>query len=773
MYTLFKPCEFYQRCQCKRDQGSSLYLADCSELNMTQILKFPNTIVKLTLRINRLEMINDGIFFDNKLLRSLDLSFNRINTLSLSSFIGLEKLKELDLQYNNLSDISFTHQWSVKLQNLVYLNLKGNSYDEYQPDILSLVKLEILKMDFVFKNTTILNRQFGDLKRLKRLDFSGLTGHCSAPFLTPNTFKNVPHVRNISLAKCKLRSLQKGTFNMMKNITFLDLSKNTCLKFQVLENVSADLQFSAIKFLKVNKIHKVFDMNTYLQTTHIMHLHNTSIQELHMDSNRLQHVERGAKKVSTQDVDLFISKRQHVFPRTLHDQFGRTLIPIPYNLKTLILRSSGSKHNITEIDLSNSKLESVDLSNNILTRWIGPLRNLKNLRYLDLSSNLYSNVSTFFFSPDFYMLKELILSNNLLGLALPSDSHGNTFQHLLSLMTLDLSQNRISKIPKLIFKSQRKMEFLDLSDNFIENIDFQLSHLIKLSYLDLRNNFITFLDTHTIVEINFLVDKENNLSINMFENKLVCTCNSKSFIDWMGSASVHIIDKNHYFCQLSTGKRVLMENIPEIYKKLEKDCTSYEKLTYGLVVTILLFMIVLVMGVCYRFRWKLRYLYYMVKIRSRSKISQIDKDKNEYMYDAFVSYADEDQLFVHTQLLQTVEKENNIRLCLHKRNFLPGNDIATNITSAIHNSRKTVVIMTYHDYLKSYWCMFEFNMARMESIYERNNENVLFLVVFEQISACDFPLQVLEVVQSQSYIEFPNDEQGDVVFWRQLVAALE
>ncbi|CAG2209846.1 Toll-like receptor 4 [Mytilus edulis] len=162
----------------------------------------------------------------------------------------------------------------------------------------------------------------------------------------------------------------------------------------------------------------------------------------------------------------------------------------------------------------------------------------------------------------------------------------------------------------------------------------------------------------------------------------------------------------------------------------------------------------------------------MVKIRSRSKVPQIDEDENEYMYDAFVSYADEDRLFVHTQFLQTLEKENGIRLCLHKRNCLPGNDIATNITSAIHNSRKTVVIMTYH-YLKSYCCMFEFNMARMECIYERNNENVLFLVVFEQISARDLPLHILEVVQSQSYIEFPNDEQGDVVFWEQLVKALK
>jgi hypothetical protein len=38
------------------------------------------------------------------------------------------------------------------------------------------------------------------------------------------------------------------------------------------------------------------------------------------------------------------------------------------------------------------------------------------------------------------------------------------------------------------------------------------------------------------------------------------------------------------------------------------------------------------------------------------------------------------------------------------------------LTSAVHNSRKTVVVMS-QNYRQSYWCMFEYNMARMESIY--------------------------------------------------------
>ncbi|VDI02961.1 Hypothetical predicted protein, partial [Mytilus galloprovincialis] len=168
-----------------------------------------------------------------------------------------------------------------------------------------------------------------------------------------------------------------------------------------------------------------------------------------------------------------------------------------------------------------------------------------------------------------------------------------------------------------------------------------------------------------------------------------------------------------------------------------------------------------------RYRWKLRYLYYIVKVKYSSLHSETEEEYS-YMYGAFVSYADEDRIFVHNTLLQKLEVENGIQLCLHKRNFLPGNDIATNITSAIHNSRRTLVIMS-HNFLKSYWCMFEYNMARMESIYERRNENVVFLMFYEQMSPRDLPLNVLEMIQSKSYIEYPNDEYGDTVFWDQCI----
>ncbi|XP_071160919.1 toll-like receptor 4 [Mytilus edulis] len=173
----------------------------------------------------------------------------------------------------------------------------------------------------------------------------------------------------------------------------------------------------------------------------------------------------------------------------------------------------------------------------------------------------------------------------------------------------------------------------------------------------------------------------------------------------------------------------------------------------------------------YRYRWKIRYMYYMTKGKySYQKISP-DDDDGEYSYDAFISYSDDDRSFVLKDCIEKLEKEENFRLCIHQREFMPGQYITVNITNCIHTSRTTVCLIT-RKFLESYYCMFEFNMARMESIYSRNGKTILFLVFYEQILPKELPLVMLELVQKESYIEYPNDEQGNVVFWEKIKVTL-
>lgn len=381
-------------------------------------------------------------------------------------------------------------------------------------------------------------------------------------------------------------------------------------------------------------------------------------------------------------------------------------------------------------------------------------------------------MSHHFFSEDFGRLEELYLQNNILGLVLPYDFRGAILKHLHNLKIINLSQNRIHLLSKDFFKSQLKIERIDLSENTFESIDFDIGHLKSLKYLNLKNNRISYLSASAILQLNSIGILNKNFTIDLSQNNFLCTCETINFVQWLVTTTVGLTGKKNYTCQLSDLTLVSLENIDKLYNTLSKDCMSKIPLIVALVAAVFSVLIIICSGLIYRYRWKLRYAYYMIKIRSHKKMVPVENEGGKsYMYGAFVSYADEDSTFVQKQLLTKLEKENGIILCLHKRNFLPGNDIATNITSAIHNSRRTIIIMS-RNFLKSYWCMFEYNMARMESIYERSHENVLFLVFIDQIKSKELPLHILELVQSQSYIEYPNDEYGDTVFWDQISQVL-
>ncbi|CAC5380972.1 unnamed protein product [Mytilus coruscus] len=820
-------CYFLKKCTCRQNQVTLLFSVDCSGLKIREIPKLPNNIEELSFKENRIQVIPDQAFSDMTKLLKLDLSNNAINVFRNLSFIGLTNLRSLNLQNNKLdATMANLNIHGLKpLENLIHLNIKHNLFENFQPNLTLMVSLRSLEMDFISNDTGIISESFYSMKRLRELELSGLTGNCSVRSLTNESFKYIPQIENLNLSGCRIKHINKGTFQQLKNISVLDISNNTCLKFGVLENVTYDLQFSEIKVLKFNKIHKVFDMNTMLRTSQIKHLNNTSIQEIHGDSNRLQQIEIGAilfmpntlEYVSARDNQFshgpylwdmlrlslktfnvshmftfhtedehpekcsydIVCKKEPITERKMkygmeyNDQtFQATPLPIPPQLTSLNYSSCHLHYSILAYTLTKNNLRNVDLSNNLLTSWIGPIYNVKSLKYLDLSSNFCSNVSHHFFSQDFSSLEELYLQNNILGLVLQYDSKGEVLQNLHNLKTINLSQNKIQRLSKFFFKSQLKIERIDLSENTFESIGFYIGHLKSLKYLNLKNNRISYLSASAILQLDSIGILNKNFTIDLCQNDFLCTCETINFVQWLVSPTVGLIGKKNYTCQLSDLTLVSLENIDELYDTLSKDCMSKIPIIVALVASVSSVLIFICSGLIYRYRWKLRYVYYMIKIRSHKKMVPVKSDDDKsYMYGAFVSYADEDSTFAHKKLLTKLEKENGIILCLHKRNFLPGSDIATNITSAIHNSRRTIIIMS-RNFLKSYWCMFEYNMARMESIYERSNENVLFLIFIDQITSKELPLHILELVQSQSYIEYPNDEYGDTVFWDKITQVL-
>ncbi|KAJ8302375.1 hypothetical protein KUTeg_021362 [Tegillarca granosa] len=147
-----------------------------------------------------------------------------------------------------------------------------------------------------------------------------------------------------------------------------------------------------------------------------------------------------------------------------------------------------------------------------------------------------------------------------------------------------------------------------------------------------------------------------------------------------------------------------------------------------------------------------------------NKCDNLLSDDDNFEFDAFISYANEDRNFVTTELIRHLEDQGGCKLCLHERDFEIGKPIAASIANAVNTSKKTIIILSEH-FLKSDWCIFEFNMARMESLCSRNGRDVVFVILYGHIKMSNVPLEIMELMSTNTYKEYTTDQHGNILFW--------
>ena len=98
----------------------------------------------------------------------------------------------------------------------------------------------------------------------------------------------------LNISACKLKEIHRGFLRNFSNLKYLDISNNTELTLEVLPNVTYDLQFTAIKVLKSTAIQCEYGKGLKLYRRYTHYLRNTSLEELHLSSNRIEVIERFA-----------------------------------------------------------------------------------------------------------------------------------------------------------------------------------------------------------------------------------------------------------------------------------------------------------------------------------------------------------------------------------------------------------------------------------------------------------------------------------------------
>ncbi|XP_072949793.1 protein toll-like, partial [Epargyreus clarus] len=148
-------------------------------------------------------------------------------------------------------------------------------------------------------------------------------------------------------------------------------------------------------------------------------------------------------------------------------------------------------------------------------------------------------------------------------------------------------------------------------------------------------------------------------------------------------------------------------------------------------------------------------------LRSNEEDDEIDEER---IYDVFVSYSHHDEEFVNKLVERLESGPRPRRLCLHYRDWMPGEWIPTQICESVRRSRRTLVVLSAH-FLRSTWARAEFREAHAAALRDARPRLVVLLLEPPPPALLDHELR--SFLNHNTYLRW-----GDPWFWDKLLHAL-
>ncbi|XP_033119189.1 interleukin-18 receptor 1-like isoform X2 [Anneissia japonica] len=177
-----------------------------------------------------------------------------------------------------------------------------------------------------------------------------------------------------------------------------------------------------------------------------------------------------------------------------------------------------------------------------------------------------------------------------------------------------------------------------------------------------------------------------------------------------------------------------------------------------------LFMITIFSVLVYKYRFKIR----MMKVRQN--VYKNTAGGGEKEFDFFIAYKSggDDEDFVVNTLTPKLE-EMGFKVCVHFKHFLPGSSIIDNITESVHNSWKTILVLS-PAFLQSGWCQYEFKTACGNMLKQRVD---ILPIIYEEIrNLPDLDDNIRTLINTITYLNWNGgniDEEQKIQFWKDIM----
>ncbi|XP_010771824.1 toll-like receptor 7 [Notothenia coriiceps] len=749
----------------------------------------------LRLHSNSLKYVSSEWFASTIELRVLDLSSNFLaREIGVTHFPHhLGKLEELDLSFNyELQRYPETLTLSCSfssLKSLRILRLKGFVFQQLKSESIAplkhLTNLEVIDLGTNFIKITNLSILM-ELKSFKIISLSDnkisspSDGQDSVGFsggetqywtpMSPAAQYKSKEVREIHYFRydeyarsCKYKDKELGTVASFVN--------TNCSQFGKTLDVSRNnIFFLHPRFLNLRELRCLNlsgnAMSQSLNGTEFSNLIN--LQYLDFSSNRLDLLYPTAFQELKNLVILDISRNNHYF-----ESEGLThMLNFTKHLKNLkvLLMNHNKISTSTNTELESQSLERLEFIDNRLdmlwrdgdNRYFNYFKKLDNLIVLDISHNNLPFIPQEVFSgfPD--KLSELYIKNNRLK---DKSFYWEKLNLLHSLHVLDLSGNSFTTVPAMLSLCTKSLKKLLLHKNQILKLtpDF-LKGAHNLKYLDLSFNHLQHIE-----KSSFPDDVVNNMDMLLLhKNRFLCSCNATWFITWLNTTTVKI---PRLATEVTCASPGAQRGHPVISVDLLACQHNYLSIMlYTLMTSLVLSFLTLSIS-SHLFLWDVWYIYHFC----RAKLKGYGRLYSQTSaYDAFVIYDKEDTAvteWVLKEMCAHLEEHGDRRLalCLEERDWMPGCPLIDNLSQSIHNSKRTVFVLT-NKYIKSGNFKTAFYMAHQRLMDEKND--VIVLILLEKVPCNSKYLRLRKRLFKRSVLEWPTNPQAQLYFWFSLRSVL-
>ncbi|KAL3888315.1 hypothetical protein ACJMK2_000689 [Sinanodonta woodiana] len=390
-------------------------------------------------------------------------------------------------------------------------------------------------------------------------------------------------------------------------------------------------------------------------------------------------------------------------------------------LETINLASNNIEYISPNILSMLPSLKIIDLSNNRLMK----MQDLYEFSNMFSQNNdleiVYSRYNHLTFVPS-----DLFLSNSKIQIIDLSENELTYFNINLhkaeNLKLINLARNRLRSLPVSFlvqFESIRWKQKTEINQrSYATNVLFKQFHDKSLIGKMYRYGYnaseeIQFDESHYIIPQYVMID--------ILENQFVCDCDTLAFMEWILLKNIDIINKTVLSCKYSNNQKLLSN---ELFQNVQTDCQLASNIGIGVASSIAIIISIVTFAITIRLRrkWKRQ------NIDLENLKKEILQENANFEFLVFLSYCSRDAQIVEENILPSLNK--NLRetfnterdiVCTGDNYFVPGMRIIEEIHRCINKSLVVVPVIT-PAFLQSDWSQEECVAA-----VERNKKVVILM----------------------------------------------